>query len=586
MSIRYRILILMALALILLTSVDSLTSQYILTRAFSRVETESLQRNVHRVETGLDAMRASLALVAEDWSNWDDTYTFVQGENPDFITQNLSQHDLHAIDIQLAVLVDRHGTEHWAGLARDSESPFGSISGEQLDAILSFFNLETPARATGYLLIDQDIMLVSAHPILTSDRSGPAAGTLIFGQHFTANLEDRLANMLQYPLTVYVQPDPLNLNANRHPHDPHPILGDRVHLMPDMAFVHAPLTAPDGTEVAMLCVSITRDIFAEMQRTRRFMTYTIAILALCFGGSALVYLEKTILQPLGGVLETVIKWKPDDPDNAPVKLTGHGEVRALGMALNDIRDAAQEAHIQRAAKQEALILQQRLEAMSSLAGGLAHDFNNLLTAQRYSLALAGKPGTPPEKVQEYLNLLDQSVTRATGLINQLATFASGGRMERRSVDLAFLAEQTASLVCREKKYQCRFDWEEALPQGWADEGQIGQVLHNLILNAMEAMPNGGIITLSGRKVQRTNDSGASADFVQIEVSDQGSGIDPAIRARLFEPYFTTKPRSGGLGLPSCQTILNRHGGAIEVDSEPGKGATFRIRIPVVTSAAA
>jgi signal transduction histidine kinase len=586
MSIRYRILILIGLALILLTAVDSLTSQYIMARAFSRVETDSLQRNVHRVQTGLEAMREKLGLITEDWSNRDDPYAFVQGERPDFITQHLSAHDVHAMDVQLAILVDLQGTVFWSGMAIDSASPFTPIPEEQLDAILSFFNLKTPESTDGYMMIHQDMMLLSARPILPPDRRGPAAGTLIFGQQLTVNFQDRLASLLQYPITIYLQADPLNLNTNRHPHRPHPQLGDRVHLLPEMAFVHAPLTAPDGTEIALLCVSISRDIFAEMHRTRRLMTFSIAVIALLLGGSAMVYLEKTVLQPLGAVLDTVIKWKPDDPDNAPVALTGKGEVRALGKALNDIRDAAQEAHAQRAAKQEALILQQRMEAMGLLAGGLAHDFNNLLTAQRYSLTLASKPGNSPEKIHQYLKLLDQSITRASGLINQLSTFASGGVMIRTSVDLAFLAEQTAELVCREKKYSCRYEWEAALPPAWADEGRIAQVLLNLFLNATEAMPNGGLITVRGRKVDQESKDGAKASFVQIEINDQGPGIDPSITAKLFEPYFTTKARSGGLGLPSCQTILRRQGGRIEVESQPGEGATFRMLLPVAPPAAA
>ena len=226
-------------------------------------------------------------------------------------------------------------------------------------------------------------------------------------------------------------------------------------------------------------------------------------------------------------------------------------------------------------------LTQKLESVGVLAGGIAHDFNNLLTAILGNLHLARDEAIPEERMA----LLDQAsnaCTDATHLTRQLLTFARGGEPIRIVAHIKNLILDTVGFALSGSNVKAECQLEETLSAVEVDEGQLKQVIHNLIINAKQAMPDGGRVEVRATNATRQDSaSGAVEHIVQISVRDSGPGISPQNLPRIFEPYFTTKQKGSGtgLGLATAYSIIRRHGGTLSVESEPGEGTVFFIELP-------
>jgi signal transduction histidine kinase/CheY-like chemotaxis protein len=223
---------------------------------------------------------------------------------------------------------------------------------------------------------------------------------------------------------------------------------------------------------------------------------------------------------------------------------------------------------------------QKMEAVGLLAGGVAHDFNNLLTAigGHAQLVLEDLPADDPRRSD--LETILTASARAGELTNQLLAFSRKQVLSPAVLDPAALVRELEKMVGRlvfeEIRLVIRID--ETAGRILADAGQLSQVLMNLVVNARDAMPNGGVLSISVAPA-RLQGQGA----VALAVSDTGTGMSEGVRVRVFEPFFTTKAvgKGTGLGLSTAYGIVQQSGGVIEVDSELGRGSTFRILLPTV-----
>jgi len=224
----------------------------------------------------------------------------------------------------------------------------------------------------------------------------------------------------------------------------------------------------------------------------------------------------------------------------------------------------------------------RLESLGLLAGGIAHDFNNFLTGILGNIALAKLHLDPEDESYEILQESERAAQSARSLTQQLLTFSKGGTPIKVTIDIEDLVKNSANFVLSGSNVRCNFEFPDDFWNVRVDRGQLTQVFNNLILNANQAMPEGGVITVRGENVVITKAKNLplkDGKYVMIEIHDRGIGIPQDVISKIFDPFFTTKQKGSGLGLSTVFSIIKRHEAFITVESEPEQGTSFFIYLP-------
>jgi len=257
----------------------------------------------------------------------------------------------------------------------------------------------------------------------------------------------------------------------------------------------------------------------------------------------------------------------------------HGDSARSLLVLADLSEVRR-AEAALAAEQ---LRSSKLESLGILAGGIAHDFNNLLTVVMGNLTLAMMEPQAMSSAGRWLRESERGVLKARDLTQQLLTIAKGGDPVRSAVALADVVREAAEFALHGSKVRPVFSFAPGLQPADVDKGQIGQVVQNLVINAVQAMPQGGTIRLSLSDAPSARPGQVEAS-VLLTVEDSGVGIPEENLQKIFDPYFTTKAQGSGLGLATVYSIVRKHGGDIEVSSVQGQGTCFRIRLPAARAA--
>ncbi len=233
---------------------------------------------------------------------------------------------------------------------------------------------------------------------------------------------------------------------------------------------------------------------------------------------------------------------------------------------------------------------QKMEAIGTLAGGIAHDFNNLLQGVFGYLSLAKLMIDNRDDTLRALDQAESALTLSKQLAMQLLTFAKGGKPVKEPIPLQGVIENSVRFALSGSRCEGHLDFGHDLRLVEADEGQIGQVMQNIVLNAAQAMPQGGRIEITASNITLPHQDLAPelppGEYVAVVISDNGPGIAPSNLAKIFDPYFTTKERGSGLGLATSYSIVKNHGGLLTVTSELGRGTSFSLYLPALTAAPA
>jgi len=249
----------------------------------------------------------------------------------------------------------------------------------------------------------------------------------------------------------------------------------------------------------------------------------------------------------------------------------------------NLRDVTERARLQEQVRQ-----MQKLDSIGRLAGGVAHDFNNLLNIISAHVGVLGREKLEAAKRAESTSSIQKAVERGTAVVRQLLTFARKTDIAFEATDVNGVIKELASMLRETLPKQIKVSTKlaEEVPRVHADPNQLHQAILNLAVNARDAMPQGGVLTLgtdvvSAETLRNKFPEAPDGTYVELCVSDTGAGMDAETRRRIFEPFFTTKGSKGqGLGLAVVYGIVNSHRGYVDVESEVGKGSTFRIYIEV------
>lgn len=314
-------------------------------------------------------------------------------------------------------------------------------------------------------------------------------------------------------------------------------------------------------------------------------------LVVVLAGVMLVYvISDTFTKPLGSLVEGVRALEQGN-FSYPLAADGGDEVAHVTRAFESMRNTLERNQAQREQLEEQLRQAQKMDALGRLAGGVAHDFNNLLTVIKGNSDLALERIKPSDPVRGNCEQIRRVADRAALLTRQLLAFSRRQMLQPKILDLNELIVEMGRLLKRllREDIEYKVVLGEPLARVQADPGQMEQVLLNLIVNAADAMPNGGTLTIetqnqhADEKYAQSRAPLAPGDYVMLVVSDSGYGMDAGTKTRIFEPFFTTKePGKGtGLGLATVYGVVKQSAGYIFVDSAPGEGATFEIYLPQV-----
>ena len=261
-----------------------------------------------------------------------------------------------------------------------------------------------------------------------------------------------------------------------------------------------------------------------------------------------------------------------DINSTPITLAGKTYLLGLFRDVTEHRKA-----------EEQKLKMQKLEAIGNLAAGIAHNFNNVLAGILGNISCIKEQYSDDKELYEIIEDVEKASLRGKNLASQLVTFASGGAPIKKIVSIEKLIKDSANFALSSSNVKYEFNIADNLGLVNIDEGQISKVIANLVENANQAMPDGGVINIQAENILFKNREYSDLQegrYIKIAVKDHGVGIPKDKLSKIFDPFFSTKEGRTGIGLSTAYSIIKRHNGQIDVESEPGKGAIFNIYLPV------
>ena len=353
------------------------------------------------------------------------------------------------------------------------------------------------------------------------------------------------------------------------------------------------LTPGQRPPVTLTVLKSSSDAIAFLNRLNHLLL-GLGFLAVLAGGGLVYLISDAFTRPLARLAQGVRALEQGD-FSYPLDASGGDEVAEVTAAFDRMRGTLQRNDANRQRLEGQLRQAQRMEAMGRLAGGVAHDFNNLLTVIKGHSGLILDRLKQDDPVSESTQQIAKAADRAASLTRQLLAFSRMQVLQPKVLDLNALVADMGKLLARLVREDIVFMFEPSQPLGRvkADPSQIEQVLLNLVVNASDAMPRGGKLTVATRDVNVDQQLSESlppmppGQYVMLSVTDTGEGMDARTKARVFEPFFTTKDlgKGTGLGLATVYGVVKQSGGFIWVNTEPGKGSRFDVYLPQVAAPA-
>jgi signal transduction histidine kinase len=353
-----------------------------------------------------------------------------------------------------------------------------------------------------------------------------------------------------------------------------------------------PITAGDAEPTIRLTVLKSYENALAALNQSKHLLIALGIGALALGGLFVYFIADRLTRPLTALARGVRALEMGDYAYPLKRDMGSDQVAQLTRAFDDMRTTLRQTEIQKQELESQLRQSQKMEAMGRLAGGVAHDFNNLLTVIKGNASFLAERLGSEHRLIKLTTQIDGAADRAVSLTRQLLAFCRMQVLQPRILDLNELVSEMCKLLRRLVPEDIAFNFRagESLGRVKADPGQVEQVLMNLVVNAGDAMPGGGSLTVETRNANISEQEASRrapatpGQYVLLSVTDNGMGMDAETRTRIFEPFFTTKEqgKGTGLGLATVYGIVKQSGGFIWVESEPGLGARFEIYLPRVT----
>lgn len=613
MSLRLKVATVMAVAVLLMAGLNAAVLIPV-SRSFAELERAEARRNSERVERAIAVELDHLARNVLDWANWDDTYEFVGGRDPSFVDNNLYLETLKNLDVNLMFFYDRAGNIAW-GEAYDLETdePLSIAQftpGAMRPDSSLLANTARNTALTGILATDAGPMLVASSPIVPSEDPKPANGTLLIGRLLDRTLIDRIRSQANADFEIVpidaAQEAPLAAVEGAIPIEEEGA---------DLLVSQATLTDFQGLPVLHLRTVTPRDITRIGNRSIGMSLLSLVLIATIDILVMWILLQRLVLRPVTGITARILEIGKAGALDKRVPVFGNDELGDLAREFNRMLDRLSEANKQ-------LVEQSHRTGMAEMAAGVLHNLRNGLSPlvgrlDLLSETMRNAPGAELRRAVEEFNDPQTDPARKDRLLSYVA--ATGDSfLALKETTLAELRRATAlaSKLGEIVRHQDKFLYSsstleplpvrdvlrdalellpprqassiaieidgtvDVLPPVTAERIALMQVFHNLLLNAIEAIqaaqrPDGRI------RITAASLAGAPG-MVDVQVRDNGTGIDTGNLTRIFERGYTTKPRqAGGLGLHWCANTVVNMRGRLHAESEGrGNGTTFHLLLPI------
>ncbi len=555
---------------------------------------EVAQRAVRVVKAECDALRRT----ALDYAVWDDSVAYTQAPNATYEASNWTAASLSNVEVDLMMLFAPDGGLAGGACVRPGGESLtrptaGQIAGFAAEVRRVVADASAAELVADLCLVDGKPAFFACQPVLPTSGEGRPQGALVAVRWIDDQLQTRLEQLIGYPVELTSLPDVgagAEGNARR-------VAEVEVTLLSDARMaVEAPLLTRDGRALLRLRIELDRVVFQEGMRARRLMLWQLLAAAVVMALSTAWFLRYQVLRRLENLSGELRAIGTDARARGRVREEGSDEITDLARGFNEMiaglergeheRDHARQ---EREHLQEQLLQAQKMEAVGEFAGGIAHDFNNCLTSIVGWMQLTKEELPTDHPAQENVHFALNSVAHATSVVSQLLTYSRHGTVQFAELRLGELLSESMALLRSglPRLVELRIHAEGVDDCVRADRTQLLQVLMNLINNARDAMSGTGTLTITLSAV--TSPSAAVPEslhlpagaYVRLSVQDTGPGIAPEHLARLFTPFFTTKPagKGTGLGLAVVQSVVARHQGTVWVESRLGAGATFHVLLP-------
>jgi len=576
MKLRSNLVIVFAVTYLCLLGVLYISTTTVLLEGYQEIETADIQHLVDMGLSALDHRVSDLDLISLGFAVKDDVYSFMQDQDVEHIETILLDAAFLGAKINLMLFVNNDNEILYGkafDLTEEKEAPIPDGIYEHIYLNQLLTDHQGPdSKVHGILQIPEGLLLINSRPITASQEEAPIEGTLVIGRYLDSSEIEKVREYAGISLEIvdiYEAEEKIDFqSALREISDDNKIAIIRLHK--NLIAGYSTINDIYGDPILVLKVDTSRAIISLGQTSVWYFLISFLIMGVGIGALAMLATDRVIISRLTKLEDEVSSIDPNTLELGQVEASGDDEISMLATSINGMLDAIR--------RYRSLLKEnERMAAIGETAAMVGHDLRNPLQVIVGSIDLIKKrlnkrgDSSDEREIEKWVDKIDAQTDYMNKIVSDLQDYSRNIKPTREEADLEALMGDVVSSVDIPGDVDVSIVLDEGLPDISVDETLMKRLFTNLILNAVQAMPDGGSLSIRGS---------LQGDDVVISVEDTGVGIREENLDEIFKPLFTSKAKGTGFGLPVCKRIVDAHGGTISVESEEGVGSTFTVKLPV------
>lgn len=576
MKLRSNLVIVFAVTYLCLLGVLYISTTTVLLEGYQEIETADIHHLVDMGLSALDHRVSDLDLINLGFAAKDDMYSFMQDQDVEHIETILLDAAFLEAKINLMLFVNNDNEilyDKAFDLNEEKEAPIPQGIYEHIYLNKLLTDHQGPdSKVQGILQIPEGLLLINSRPITASQEEAPIEGTLVIGRYLDSSEIEKVREYAGLSLEIVdisEAEEKIDFqSALREISDDNQIAIIRLHK--NLIAGYSTINDIYGDPILVLKVDTSRAIFSLGQTSVWYFLISFLIMGVGIGALAMLATDRVIISRLTKLEDEVSSIDPNTLELGQVEASGDDEISMLATSINGMLDAIR--------RYRSLLKEnERMAAIGETAAMVGHDLRNPLQVIVGSIELIKKglnkrgDSSDGREIEKWVDKIDAQTDYMNKIVSDLQDYSRNIKPTREEADLEALIGDVVSSVDIHGDVDVSIVLDDGLPDISVDETLMKRLFTNLVLNAVQAMPDGGSLSIRGS---------LQGDDVVISVEDTGVGIREENLDEIFKPLFTSKAKGTGFGLPVCKRIVDAHGGTISVESEEGVGSTFKVKLPV------